>query len=64
MQVGDKIYTPRFCTVEISQIFSSMEDAVSNGFTESAHYNDGQFAVYGKSVGVNRMVFSAVKEEV
>lgn len=58
INIGDCIYTPRFCTVKISDKFSSVEDMCKAGYTETTHYNKDNNVIYGKSIGVNRMVFA------
>ena len=61
MQKGDYIYTPRFCTVQINEVFESKTEARENGYTEPTHYQ-GEYEILGKSIGMNRMVFAAVKK--
>lgn len=61
MDIGDYVYTPRFCTVQIKEIFETMENARANGYTEPTFYK-GDYKVFGKSVGHNQMIFAAVKE--
>ena len=40
MKKGDRIYTPRFCRVEIEAVYASRADAAQDGYTEPTHYND------------------------
>ena len=61
MNKGDYIYTPRFCNVRIEEVFENRDKARENGYTEPTHYK-GDYDVFGKSIGVNRMVFAAVKK--
>ena len=61
MKVGDRIYTPRFCTVQIKEVFETEEEAIKNGYKEPTYYK-GNFDVLGKSIGIKRMVFAAVKK--
>ena len=61
MKVGDRIYTTRFCTVRIKEVFETEEEARENGYKEPTYYK-GNFDVLGKSIGINRMVFAAVKK--
>lgn len=63
MNKGDYIYTPRFCNVRIEEVFENRDEAIESGYTEPTHYR-GDYDVLGKSIGVNRMVFAAVKKEV
>lgn len=57
-QIGDYIQTPRFCQVRVSAVFANFDDCYACGFTESAHVAGKDFLVYGKSIGVNRMIFA------
>lgn len=61
MNKGDYIYTPRFCNVRIEEVFENRDEAMENGYTEPTYYK-GDYDVLGKSIGVNRMVFAAVKK--
>ena len=61
MNIGDFVFTPRFCRVQIKEIFESRDIARENGYVESTHYRKEGYEILGKSVGVNRMVFAAVK---
>ena len=62
MQKGDTIYTPRFCTVEISEILTTAE-AHNQGFTEPTHYySNPEYYIMGKVIGANRMIFAAVEK--
>ena len=62
MNKGDYIYTPRFCNVRIEEVFENRDEVRENGYTEQTHYR-GDYDVLGKSIGVNRMVFAAVKKQ-
>lgn len=63
MKKGDYIYTPRFCTVEITEVFEDKSAARDNGFTEPTHYdNNPEYDVLGKHTGTNRMTFAAVRK--
>ena len=62
MNVDDKIYTPRFCTVTIKDVFGSISEARKAGFTESAHYNDSEYEVMGRSIDLHHMEFAGVKK--
>lgn len=63
MKKGDYIYTPRFCNVRIEEVFGGRDEARENGYTEPTHYN-GEYDVLGKPLGVNKMIFAAVRKEV
>ncbi len=59
MKTGDKIFTPRFCTVTIKEVFCDRVEAELMGYTEPTHYCDDHFGILGKSIGTNRMEFAA-----
>lgn len=60
MNIGDVVYTPRFCTVKISDVFESKEEAGDAGYTEPTYYR-GEYDIYGKSIDDRHMVFAAVR---
>lgn len=62
MKPGDRVYTPRFCTVRIEEVFETAKEARAAGYTEPTYY-EGAFDVRGKSVDMYHMVFAAVKEK-
>lgn len=59
---GDYVLTPRFCTVKIDKVFKSRENAAKAGYTEPTHFQDYDFGVVGKSIGINRMTFAAYRK--
>lgn len=61
MTIGDKIYTPRFCTVTIQDIYSDKLSACEAGYTEPTHYSKDGYTILGKSTGINKMIFAGVK---
>lgn len=62
MKKGDYVYTPRFCTVKIEKVFRSEANARKAGFTEPTHFRDSKYGIYGKSLGIDKMVFAAFKK--
>jgi hypothetical protein len=63
MLKGDFINTPRFLKVKIEDILTA-DEAQNQGFTEPTHYiNDPEFYIFGKSIGINRMIFAAVRRQ-
>lgn len=63
MKKGDQIYTPRFCTVIISDVLSN-EEAWEQGFTEPTHYDkDPDYMILGKNTSRDHMTFAAVKRK-
>lgn len=61
MKIGDKVSTPRFCTVRIEEIFETKKEARAAGYTEPTYY-EGEYDVRGKSLDMYHMVFAAVKK--
>ena len=62
MKKGDRVMTPRFCTVQIDSVFNSVKEARENGYTEPTHYHKDGYTILGKSTTVNHMVFAVAKE--
>ena len=67
MQAGKSVYTPRFCTVTIKEVFDNVRTAREAGYIEPTHYHKDGWTVYGKAVenpmpGWCKMEFAAVKE--
>lgn len=64
MKIGDRVRTPRFCTVTIKEIFENRKQATAAGYTEPTHYdfeNTDGWNVAGKSIDENHMIFAAYK---
>ena len=49
IETGDTIYTPRFCSVTIDEVFENCTVAKSAGYTEPTYYKDGVYGILGKS---------------
>lgn len=62
MKIGERIYTPRFCTVVIEKVFDNKEEAYADGYKEPTHYHKDGYTVLGKSIDMYHMVFAGVKE--
>ena len=62
MKKGDKVYTPRFCTVTIHEVFNDKSEARKNGYTEPTHYHKDGYTVLGWRYEINHMKFAAVEE--
>lgn len=63
MKKGDRIYTRRFCRVEIEAVYASRADAAQDGYTEPTHYNDDpEYGVVGKSLDMYHMTFAAYRK--
>ena len=61
MKKGDKVYTRRFCTVEVKEVFQSRREAQEAGYTEDAYYNGVDYLIFGKSIDMYHMEFAAAK---
>jgi hypothetical protein len=61
MKKGDKVYTKRFCTVSIKEVYEDETEARKDGYYEPTYYDDGTYKIYGKHTGENRMAFAAIK---
>lgn len=59
---GQYVLTPHFCTVQIDKVFRSRENAAKAGYTEPTHYQDAEFGVVGKHIGINHMTFAAFRK--
>lgn len=63
MKAGDTVYTPRFCTVIIKEVFENKEEAFANGYTEPTYYDSDEYDVRGNSIDMYHMQFAAFKKE-
>ena len=63
MEKGTKIYTPRFCTVRISEIYPSRKEAEKNGYREPTYWEDpsGEYGISGRSLDLYHMEFAAYR---
>ena len=59
IKAGDWVRTPRFCNVKIERVYPSVTEMYEAGYTEPTHFHEDGCEVYGKSIGINRMVFAA-----
>lgn len=62
MKVDERIYTPRFCTVIIEEVFESKEEARKAGYVEPTYYHKDGYTILGKSLDMYHMLFAGVKE--
>lgn len=62
MNTGERVYTPRFCTVTVKEVFIDRHTARENGYTEPTHFHENGWTVYGKSLDVYHMEFAACRE--
>lgn len=62
MKKGDKIYTPRFCTVTVEEVFSNIADAHSQGYTEPTYWKNDEWECFGKSIDMYHMRFAVAKK--
>ena len=59
---GDYIRSPRFLNVRITEVYPSVAALEEAGFRETTHFQDPDYEVFGRSVGLNRMEFAAGKK--
>lgn len=59
MKAGDVVRTPRFLNVEIETVYLTVDDMRKAGYTEPTHYQDPDYEVCGKNIGLYQMVFAA-----
>lgn len=63
MNKGEWIDTPRFCKVQIEEVYNNNTQAWNEGYTEPTHYRDNEYHIRGKHIGTNRMIFAAIKRD-
>lgn len=63
LKKGDIVYSPRFCSLEIQKVFKSEANARKAGYSEPTYYNDRDYGILGKRIGMNRMIFAAYRKE-
>lgn len=63
MRKGDIVYSPRFCHLEIQKVFRNDANARKAGFSEPTDYEDCDYGILGKNIGMNRMIFAAYRKE-
>jgi len=59
---GDYIETPRFLKVQIQKVFKSEANARKAGYYQPTHYDNYMYGIFGKHIGVNRMIFAAYEK--
>lgn len=62
MKIGDYVKTPRFLNVKVAAIYERKNVARLEGYTEPTHYESGEWDIFGKHTGENRMIFAAVRK--
>ncbi|TEB09333.1 hypothetical protein Psfp_04280 [Pelotomaculum sp. FP] len=61
MKTGEYVNTPRFLKVYIEEVFETIKELYAAGYYEPTHY-EGDYAIQGKHIGINRMTFAAAKK--
>ena len=61
MKIGDRVYTPRFCTVTVKEVFETESEARDAGYTEPTYYEKDGYKVLGKTLDQYHMIFAAAK---
>lgn len=63
MEKGMRVYTPRFCTVTISEVFENRKEASRAGYNEPTYYDKAPgYEVVGKALDMYHMEFAAYKK--
>lgn len=62
MTIGDRVYTPRFCTVTIKAVYEDRKDAYEAGYTEQSYYSNPEYGIVGRSIDLYHMEFAAYKK--
>lgn len=62
INIGDVVYTPRFCHVKIKEVFDSRKEAEEQGYKEPTYYEDSSWQILGKSLDMYHMQFAAAKK--
>lgn len=63
IKVGDRVMTPRFCTVRIKEVYEAEAGARKAGYTEPTYYENAQYGILGKSLDLYHMEFAAYKKQ-
>ena len=58
MRQGDRVYTPRFCTVQIAEVYGTETEAKQAGYTEPTYWRDIEYGILGKSLDAYHMRFA------
>ncbi len=56
---GEYVTTPRFLRVRIEDVFATRNEAENCGYTEQTYYENDEYGVLGKSIGLSDMLFAA-----
>jgi hypothetical protein len=59
INIGDWVYTPRMCKVQIEAIFASAKLANEAGYGVSTDYKSTSYGVLGRMTSVNHYTFAA-----
>ena len=62
LKKGSRVYTPRFCTVIVKEVFDNELEAKKEGYQEPTFYEDPDYAIRGKSIDMYHMEFAAFKK--
>ena len=63
IKAGDYIQTPRFLRVKIENVYESVTHMNKDGYNEPTHYQNDEYEICGKHIGLNRMTFAAARKE-
>ena len=59
LKKGDSLYSPRFCTIWLDEVFDSVEELRAAGFNEPTYFNNKRWEIRGKSIDMYHMLFAA-----
>lgn len=62
MKKGDRVYTPRFCTVKLDKVFRNEANARKAGYTEPTHTDIDGYGILGKTIDAYHMTFAAYRK--
>ena len=62
IKIGNRVFTPRFCTVTISAIYNNKSEAYSAGYKEPTYYSKDGYTILGRSIDMYHMEFAAARE--
>ena len=62
LKKGSRVYTPRFCTVIVKEVFDNELEAKKEGYQEPTFYEDPDYGIRGKSIDMYHMEVAAFKK--
>lgn len=62
LHANDWVYTPRFCTVQIKEVFETEAELRKAGYKDPTYFESLNYVVYGKSLDMFHMEFAAARK--